>query len=59
MMRVSRHNFRPMNVIGLTLPQGPTTMSKAKQIKPGFDQRQDLMTNLFEERENDTCTDGV
>ncbi|KAH1063287.1 hypothetical protein J1N35_028274 [Gossypium stocksii] len=42
-----------------TLPQDPTTMSKVKQIKSELDQRQDSMTNLFEERENDTCMNHV
>ncbi|KAK5775742.1 hypothetical protein PVK06_043680 [Gossypium arboreum] len=51
--------FQTHGYDGFTLLQGSTTMSMAKQIKSGLDQRQDSRTNLFEERENDTCTDRV
>ncbi|KAK5820315.1 hypothetical protein PVK06_025361 [Gossypium arboreum] len=51
--------FQTYGCDGFTLLQDSTTMSKAKQIKSELDQRQDSRTNLFEERENDTCTDGV
>ncbi|XP_017629286.1 prenyl transferase-like [Gossypium arboreum] len=40
--------FQTHGCDGFTLLQGSTTMSKAKQIKSGFDQRQDSRTNLFE-----------
>ncbi|KAK5833406.1 hypothetical protein PVK06_017231 [Gossypium arboreum] len=51
--------FQTHGCDGFTLLQGSTTMSKAKQIKSGLDQRQDSRMDLFEERENDTCTGGV
>ncbi|MFQ6621179.1 hypothetical protein Gotur_001703 [Gossypium turneri] len=50
--------FQTHKCEGFTLPQGPATMSKAKQIKSGLGQRQDSRMNLFEEKEKDTCTDG-
>ncbi|KAK5835688.1 hypothetical protein PVK06_011383 [Gossypium arboreum] len=43
----------------LTLPQGPTTMSNFKQIKPRVNQRQDSRIYLFKERGNDTCKDEM